>query len=40
MVENVGGLVGHLYDEGIITASYATGRVDGSRRSGGLVGRR
>ena len=33
-----GGLVGHVYDEGIITASYATGRVAG-RSSGGLVGR-
>ena len=31
------GLVGHVYDEGIITASYATGRVDG-RNEGGLVG--
>ena len=35
-----GGLVGQLSNGGIITASYATGRVPSGRNRGGLVGRR
>jgi hypothetical protein len=36
--DQVGGLVGELYDTGIINRSYSTGTVIGSNHIGGLVG--